>query len=150
MDDQLSPMLALATAATVTSSINLGTLVLCNGLRNPVVVADEALTIGAMSAGRMELGLGAGWKLSDYRTSSWGRCAGPPWRRENGVALVRDADVSVMPCELVDQYGAGGHRQELSIVAVSTRVRLLSPVVPPDGRVRPIGSSLGRVHGVVA
>lgn len=69
LDDQLSPMLALATAATVTSSINLGTLVLCNDLRNPVMVASEALTISAMSAGRMELGLGAGWKLSDYRTS---------------------------------------------------------------------------------
>ena len=28
----------------------------------------------------------------------------------------------------------GDHRQELSIVASSTRVRLFSPVVPPDGR----------------
>jgi probable F420-dependent oxidoreductase len=69
MADQLSPMLALVTATTVTSSIKLGTLVLCNSLRNPVIVAAEALTINAMSAGRMELGLGTGWKPSDYRAS---------------------------------------------------------------------------------
>jgi hypothetical protein len=36
--------------------------------------------------------------------------------------------------QLVSQYGAGGHRQELPIVAVSTRMRLFGPVVPPDGR----------------
>jgi hypothetical protein len=77
------------------------------------------------------------------------RCAGPPWRRENGVAPVRDADRTVMPPELVDQDGAGGHRQELSIVAVSTRVRLLSPVAPPDGRDLVL-RRLGRVRGAVA
>jgi hypothetical protein len=70
---------------------------------------------------------------SVLRIRSRGRCAGPLWRRENGAAFVRDADRTVMPPELVDQDGVGGHRQELSIVAVSTRVRLLSPVVPPDG-----------------
>jgi len=42
-----------------------------------------------------------------FGSGTGARCAGPPWRRENGVALVRDADVSVMPCELVGQYGAG-------------------------------------------
>jgi hypothetical protein len=33
-----------------------------------------------------------------FRLSSRGRCAGPLWRRENGVAFVRDAVVSVMLC----------------------------------------------------
>jgi hypothetical protein len=51
----------------------------------------------------------------------WGRAR--PGRRSYCDAL-----------KLVDQDGVGDHRQELSIVAVSTRVRLLSPVVPPDGR----------------
>jgi hypothetical protein len=66
-----------------------------------------------------------------------------------GAAFVRDADCTVMPPELVDQDGAGGHRQELSIVAVSTRVRFLSPVVPPDGREVSV-TGLGRVRGTVA
>jgi hypothetical protein len=49
------------------------------------------------------------------------------------VAPVRDADVSVMPPELVGQYGAWGYRQELSIGAVSTRTRLFGTVVPLYG-----------------
>jgi hypothetical protein len=34
---------------------------------------------------------------SGFWTRSRGRCAGPLWRRENGVAFVRDADHTVMP-----------------------------------------------------
>ncbi len=40
---------------------------------------------------------GGATRLWIYRTRSWGRCAGPPWRRENGGAPVRDADRTVMP-----------------------------------------------------
>jgi hypothetical protein len=65
------------------------------------------------------------------------------------AAFVRDADRNCDALKLVDQDGAGDHRQELSIVAVSTRVRLLSPVVPPDG-VRYIGPSGGGFCGAVA
>nr|MDQ5827982.1 hypothetical protein [Chloroflexota bacterium] len=71
--------------------------------------------------------------IISYLVSNRGRCARPLWRRENGAAFVRDADVSVMPVSSWSQYGAWGHRQELSIVAVSTRTRLFGPVVPPDG-----------------
>jgi hypothetical protein len=104
--------------------------------RNSVTVAGWTLVsriTGVLRVVVIGPVLGTTYFANTFQTSSWGRCAGPPWWRENGVALVRDADVSVMPCELVDQYGAGGHRQELSIVASSTRVRLLSPVVPSDG-----------------
>jgi transposase len=52
-----------------------------------------------------------------------------------GPAFVRDAGLSVMLVSSWSQYGVGGHRQELSIVAVSTRTRFFGPVVPPDGRV---------------
>src|SRR5664280_2855866 len=66
------------------------------------------------------------------------------------LGSVRDADRTVMPSELVSQDGSGDHRQELSIVASSTRVRLLSPVVPPDGLLHgwviPSGWK-GTVHG---
>jgi hypothetical protein len=62
-----------------------------------------------------------------------------------GVASLRDVGCTVMPLELVDQDGVGGHRQELSIVVVSTRVRLLSPVVPPEGCVGAYRFVWGRV-----
>jgi hypothetical protein len=52
-----------------------------------------------------------------------------------GAAFVRDADLSVMLSSSWSQDGVGDYRQELSIVAVSTRTRLFGPVVPPGGRV---------------
>ena len=56
----LAPLPALAAAAAATRSIRLGTYVLANDFRNPVLVAREAATIDFLSGGRFELGLGAG------------------------------------------------------------------------------------------
>ena len=36
-------------------------------------------------------------ELLQIQVSYLGRCAGPPWRRENGAAFVRDAGFPVMP-----------------------------------------------------
>jgi alkanesulfonate monooxygenase SsuD/methylene tetrahydromethanopterin reductase-like flavin-dependent oxidoreductase (luciferase family) len=43
-----------------------GTLVLNNDLRNPVVLAKEIASLGLAAEGRIEVGLGAGWLRSDY------------------------------------------------------------------------------------
>ena len=43
--DQLAPGPALATAASVTTSLNIGTMVYCNDYRHPVVLAKEAATL---------------------------------------------------------------------------------------------------------
>lgn len=56
----LSPMPTLAAVAAATSTIRLGTFVLNAEMRNPVQLAWEASTIDRLSAGRFELGLGAG------------------------------------------------------------------------------------------
>src|SRR5581483_5448896 len=64
-----------------------------------------------------------------------GRCTGRCGGGKMGSAFVRDADRTVMLLRSWSQDGVGGRRQELSIVAVSTRTRLFGPVVPPDGRV---------------
>lgn len=63
---QLSPFVALAAAAAATSTIRIGTLVLNNDLRHPVAVAQEAATLDRVSAGRVELGLGAGHSFPEY------------------------------------------------------------------------------------
>ncbi len=55
-----APLPALAIAAAATHSIHLGTYVLANDYRNPVLVAREAATLDFLSGGRFELGLGAG------------------------------------------------------------------------------------------
>ncbi len=50
----------LAALATYTSHIRIGTLVTSMPLRNPAVLARQALTVDHISNGRLELGLGAG------------------------------------------------------------------------------------------
>lgn len=62
----LSPMPALAAAATATRTLRLGTAVLNNDLRHPVLVAREAATLDFLTDGRLELGLGAGYARSEY------------------------------------------------------------------------------------
>lgn len=90
-DDQLAPFAALAVAAEATTSLRVGTLVLDNDYRHPLVAAKEAATLDLLSDGRLELGLGAGWLRSDYEQS--GIALDPPAVRidrfEEGVAVVK-------------------------------------------------------------
>ncbi|MFN8524190.1 MAG: TIGR03621 family F420-dependent LLM class oxidoreductase [Chloroflexota bacterium] len=64
--EQLAPFSALAMAAAVTSSLRVGTMVLGNNYRHPVILAKEAATLDYLSGGRFELGIGAGWLRSEY------------------------------------------------------------------------------------
>jgi probable F420-dependent oxidoreductase len=59
----------MATAAAVTNTLNVGTLVLDCDFRHPAVLARELASIDALSGGRLEVGLGAGWKRLDYDRS---------------------------------------------------------------------------------
>src|SRR5215210_787015 len=65
-DDQLAPIPALTAAAAATTTLRVGTLVLDNDYRHPLLTAKEAATVDLLSAGRFELGIGAGWLHSDY------------------------------------------------------------------------------------
>jgi probable F420-dependent oxidoreductase len=56
----LAPLPALAAAAMATRSLRVGTYVLANDYRNPVLLAKEAATLDVVSDGRFELGIGAG------------------------------------------------------------------------------------------
>ena len=55
-----APLPALAAAAAVTTSLRVGSWVLCDPLRNPRMLAWEAATLQALCGGRFELGIGAG------------------------------------------------------------------------------------------
>ncbi|MGP0032894.1 MAG: TIGR03621 family F420-dependent LLM class oxidoreductase [Acidimicrobiales bacterium] len=69
LDDQWAPLVALTVAAEATTSLRVGTLVLDNDFRHPVVLAKEAATLDLVSGGRFEFGLGAGWLRADYDES---------------------------------------------------------------------------------
>src|SRR4051812_42258497 len=65
-DEGLGPIAAMATAASVTTTLRVGALVLDCDFRHPTVLARELATIDVLSEGRLEVGLGAGWKTLDY------------------------------------------------------------------------------------
>jgi probable F420-dependent oxidoreductase len=68
-DEGFGPIAAMASAAAVTTTMNVGVLVFDCDFRHPAVLARELATIDQISEGRLEVGLGAGWKRLDYDRS---------------------------------------------------------------------------------
>lgn len=69
--DHLGAHAALMTlqAAAEATSLRIGTFVLNNDLRHPGVLAQELTTLDAMTDGRLEVGLGAGWNREEYEAA---------------------------------------------------------------------------------
>ncbi len=57
----------LAALAPVTQTLRLGTLVTCNSYRHPSLLAKMAAGIDVISGGRVDFGIGAGWKAEEYQ-----------------------------------------------------------------------------------
>jgi probable F420-dependent oxidoreductase len=89
--EQLSPGPALTAAADATRELRVGTLVLDNDYKHPVVTAKEMATLDILSDGRLELGIGAGWMASDYDQSGipMDSAAERVDRLEEGVAVLK-------------------------------------------------------------
>jgi probable F420-dependent oxidoreductase len=64
--EQIATIPALTAAALATTKLRVGSIVLCNDFRHPILMAKEAATIDFLSDGRFELGLGAGWMKAEY------------------------------------------------------------------------------------
>lgn len=79
LTSQLSAVPAMAAAAAVTTRLRIGSYVFANDFRHPLMLAREAATLDVLSGGRLEFGLGAGWRVSDYR--QLGIPYDPPARR---------------------------------------------------------------------
>ncbi|HET8569680.1 MAG TPA: LLM class flavin-dependent oxidoreductase [Candidatus Limnocylindria bacterium] len=65
--DCLEAWTLLAALARDTTRVRLGTLVTAHSYRNPALLAKIAATVQELSGGRLELGIGAGWKANEYR-----------------------------------------------------------------------------------
>jgi len=57
---------ALSALAALTRRVRLGHIVICTGFRNPALTAKMISTMDVLSGGRMELGIGAGWKQDEW------------------------------------------------------------------------------------
>lgn len=68
-DEGLGPITAMATAAAATTELTVATAVFAADFRHPAVLARELASIDLLSGGRLEVGLGAGYEVDDYRSS---------------------------------------------------------------------------------
>lgn len=64
---QPAPVPAIAAAAAATSQLRVGALMFCNDFRHPAILAKEVATLDVLADGRLDLGIGAGWKDTDYQ-----------------------------------------------------------------------------------
>jgi probable F420-dependent oxidoreductase len=112
----------LAALASVTQRIRLGTLVVCNDLRPPSMVAKIATTIDLMSKGRFELGIGAGWYEAEFQA------AGVPFERP-GVRIDRLT-------EAVQILKGMATSEEFSFAGRHYRVAAAHNLPQPAGRLR--------------
>jgi len=62
----------LGALAAQTQRVRLGHIVLCAGYRNPALTAKMASTLDVISGGRLELGIGAGWKRDEWLAYGYG------------------------------------------------------------------------------
>jgi probable F420-dependent oxidoreductase len=135
----LAPLPALATAAAVTTTLRVGTYVLANDFRNPVLLAKDVATLDVLSGGRFELGIGAGRPGSELENRMLGLAADPGGVRVARLAesleivkallagqkvtsdgtyyAIADAEVSPLPTHVPRVLIAGSGRQMLKLAA---------------------------------
>jgi F420-dependent oxidoreductase-like protein len=63
---------SLSALAALTERVRLGHIVICTAFRNPALTAKMVSTMDAISGGRMELGIGAGWKRDEWLAYGYG------------------------------------------------------------------------------
>ncbi len=79
----------LSALAALTSRVRLGHVVICTAFRNPALTAKMISTMDVISGGRMELGIGAGWKRDEWLAYGYGF----PETRERLARLGDDLEV---------------------------------------------------------
>ena len=62
----------LSALAALTTRVRLGHIVICTAFRNPALTAKMISTMDSISGGRMELGIGAGWKKDEWLAYGYG------------------------------------------------------------------------------
>jgi probable F420-dependent oxidoreductase len=66
-DPALDPFIALAWAASTTSSVRVATGIVIMPQRNPVVLAKQVASLDVLSGGRVTLGIGVGYLEPEFR-----------------------------------------------------------------------------------
>lgn len=83
----------MAAFAASTTRVRLGQMCTCMAYRNPAYLAKAAATIDHISAGRIEMGIGAGWYEHEWRAYGYGfpRAGARLAMLDEGVQIMRQA-----------------------------------------------------------
>jgi F420-dependent oxidoreductase-like protein len=71
-----------AALARDTKRVRIGQMVTCNGYRNPALLAKMASTVDALSHGRLDFGIGAGWYEQEFLAYGYDFPDGPARLRQ--------------------------------------------------------------------
>ncbi len=63
----LDPWLLMTALTQQNKKIRVGSMVFCQSYRNPALTAKMAASLDVLSGGRLEFGIGAGWKEVEYK-----------------------------------------------------------------------------------
>ncbi len=170
MGRQLAPIPAMMAAADATERLRVGSFVFSNDYRNLVMLAKEIATIDAISGGRVEVGIGAGWSVPDYRQ------LGIPYespavrvaRLEEAVPLlkrllaedvvthegthytIRDARILPLPARRPPIMIGGGGPRVLKLAAREADIVGFAPSIDAHGRPRLRSVRIGGLRERVA
>jgi probable F420-dependent oxidoreductase len=150
-------MLPVLQTIAEATHLRIGPFVANNDLRHPLVLAQDLATLDHVTGGRVEVGLGAGWKADEYASAGLPFDA-PPARLERLMAaatIIREAlstgrvlssattayaaiDLDGVPTSLQRPSPpiliGGGGRRLLSFAAETADIISLNPRSLPSGR----------------
>ena len=147
----LSPLPALAAAATVTRTLRVGSYVLAVPLRTPGTVAREAATLDLLSGGRFELGLGSGRPDVERDAQRLGVSFGSPAERLDLLAeTIRTVREQLAAPETYPQavhvpilVAAAGRR---TLALAAREADIVGLALPPDSTEDRLASLVGVVR----
>lgn len=168
----LAALPALAAAAAATDQLRVGSYVLANDFRHPVLLAKEAATLDLLSDGRFELGLGAGWLRAEYDAAGVPFDAAPTRiaRLEEALRLLkrlfaggpvsftgdhyRTTALELAPAPVQRPHPpilvGGGGRRLLEVAARQADIVALGPRALPSGTLDPASISAAATAEKVA
>ena len=137
---------AMAVAAEATSTIRIGSRVLCTDYRNPVMLVKELASLDFFSEGRLEIGLGAGWLENEYVAM------GVPFERP-GIRLDRmEETIALMRASFADGelHQIGTHVHADGFEAVPKPVQRPAPPLMIGGGAPRVLAIAGREADIVS
>ncbi len=121
----LDPWIAMAALTQLNKQVRIGSLVFCNSYRQPPLHAKMGATLDYISDGRLEFGIGAGWKKLEYNAY------GIPFRDDSiRIAQLAEAIQIIRGIWTEERFSMSGQYYEVQeVVSYPKPVRKPNPTI---------------------